>query len=291
MLTPTGTLVGSPGEAGVFTFKVKAADAHPAGARTAEKAFSWTIGPISSEALAVKCLMKKDSSALQREKLQDDTFAIDGKLDEPFWKLDQAIGIAVSGKPAQKASFGVLWTAEPSTAKQSRKKTGSASGKELLLGVKVFDGPKGKSAKDGIHLHIDARHDGTKIYSADDTHLFIPRAGTQGSSGALSLCGKPTWWMKAAVTEIEGGYSVEISLTPNYFEGDGNWVTFGEKGVYGFDIGVEEGDSKESARQVWHGDAGNDTDTSRFGTIVLVDKPAASPTGAAKKFTRAASGK
>ena len=60
MLSPAGTLVGSPGEAGEFTFKIMARDSHPAGPRTAEKPFTWTIGPACPDSLPVKYVINFD---------------------------------------------------------------------------------------------------------------------------------------------------------------------------------------------------------------------------------------
>jgi hypothetical protein len=47
-------------------------------------------------------------------------------------------------------------------------------------------------------------------------------------------------------------------------------VKLGAKGVYGFDVAVDEGDDKEVSRQVWRGDANDAEATSHFGTLVLV---------------------
>ena len=75
--------------------------------------------------------------------------------------------------------------------------------------------------------------------------------------------------------EIEGGYTVEISLGgDNYFGGEGNWLRFGPKGVYGLDVAVDEGDDTGISQQVWRGDANDAEDTSHFGTVVLTAQPA-----------------
>ena len=85
---------------------------------------------------------------------------------------------------------------------------------------------------------------------------------------------KAPWFTKAAVSEIEGGYVVEVSLgTPN-FTGDGQWLTFCAGSVYGLDIAVDEGVEGAVSRQVWRGDAKDAEDTSHFGTFVLTGQPA-----------------
>jgi hypothetical protein len=264
-LSPDGILVGSPGEEGEFTFTVIARDAFPGGPRSTEKPLTWKIGPATSGTLLVK-------SVVVTGKPDDKTVVIDGKPDEPFWKLDQVIAKKVKGTPTKKASFGVVWTHLPRNP--TRKE--SPEGRDLLLAVKVLDGPKGKTPKDGIHIFMDGNHNQSVIYSGDDTHFFIPRNHKGG--WAQSLRGKVNWFSNARVQELDGGYTVEISLAGyNYFSGEGNWLKYGAKGVYGFDMAVDEGDDKELSQQVWRGDANDAEDTSHFGTLVLVEEPAVVP--------------
>jgi len=254
MLSPAGILIGSPGEQGQFAFKVKVEDSNPAGPHSAERAFTWTIGPATPEALLVASVGSQDVT-------------VDGKLEEAFWKLDQSIARKTAGTPAKSATFGAVWVKE-----QRKPGVGSA----LLLAVKVLDGPKGKTPRDGVHVFIDGRHNREVIYNADDTHFYCPRA-IRGE-WATSIKGKPNWFTKVKVSEFEGAYTMEIHLSSNYFVGEGSWLPFGRKGVYGFDIAVDEGD-KEVSQQVWRGTEKDAEDTSGFGTIVLTDE-AATPAGA-----------
>jgi hypothetical protein len=257
-LSPAGVLVGSPGEQGRFAFKIKIEDTFPSGARSAEESFTWMIGPASPGALLVKSLVVSS-------KTDDKIIVVDGKLDEPFWKLDQTIARKVKGAPTKQASFGVVWTHESRAGVKQ-------FGRDLVLAVKVLDGPKGKTPKDGIHIFIDGNHNQSVSYSGDDTHFFVPR--NHKGDWAQSLRGKVNWFTNAKVQEVERGYTMEISLGATYFTGEGNWLSFGAKGVYGFDVAVDEGDDKEISQQVWRGDANESEDTSHFGTIVLMDEPA-----------------
>jgi hypothetical protein len=262
MLSPAGMLVGSPGEQGEFTFKIKAEDAFPGGPRSAEKAFTWTIGPASPAALLV-------NRVTVTGKPDDKTIVIDGKPDEPFWKLDQAIAKKVKGTPSKRAFFGAVWTYQPRGDLK-------LIGRHLVLAFKVLDGPQGKNPKDGIHIFLDGNHNRSVVYSGDDTHFFVPRDHKGG--WAQSLRGKVNWFTDARVQEIEGGYTMEISLGGgDYLSGEGNWLPFGAQGVYGFDVAVDEGDDKEISQQVWRGDANDAEDTSHFGTIVLSARPALPP--------------
>jgi hypothetical protein len=260
-LSPDGILVGSPGEEGDFTFAVKAQDAFPGGPRTAERTLTWKIGPASPETLLVK-------SVTVTGKPDDKTVVIDGKPDESFWKLDQPIAKKVQGTPTKKACFGAIWTHLPRNP--TRKE--APEGRDLVLAVKVLDGPQGKTPRDGIHIFLDGNHNRSVIYSGDDTHFFIPRNHKGG--WAQSLRGKVNWFSDARVQEMDGGYTMEIRLGGyNYFSGEGNWLKFGAQGVYGFDVAVDEGDDKEFSQQVWRGDANDVEDTSHFGTLVPVDEP------------------
>jgi hypothetical protein len=69
MLSPAGIVIGTPGVAGDYTFKIKVSDSHPAGARSAEREFKWKIGPASPDALPVKYVYMNwnDYDACKRE--------------------------------------------------------------------------------------------------------------------------------------------------------------------------------------------------------------------------------
>ena len=287
MLSPAGILVGTPGEDGVFTFKIKAEDSHPSGPRVAEKEFKWMIGPARPDSLLVKFAIRKDERkaiGIDISKVQDDKrIKIDGILDEPFWILDQAIQKRVAGTPEKKAFFSAVWLADCHSygprpgwyeIAESKGRKCYLEGTELLLAIKVLDGPKGKTPKDGIHLFLDGRHDGKFIYGADDLHFFIPRGWKKNGEWMTMVRGiKPPWFTKAAVSEIEGGYTVEISLGRQNLTGNGQWLSFGPGSVYGLDVAIDEGDAESVSQQVWRGDANNAEDTSHFGTIVLTGQP------------------
>ncbi len=120
MLSPAGLLVGTPGEQGEFTFTIAVADNHPAGPRTAERQFRWKIGPAKPETLPVKFVITQGYDLSQitlprdedRKPLAlDSVLRIDGKLTEPFWKLDQPLEKKVQGTPTKTAALAAVWTA------------------------------------------------------------------------------------------------------------------------------------------------------------------------------------
>ncbi|MGD0092078.1 MAG: putative Ig domain-containing protein [Planctomycetota bacterium] len=288
LLASAGMLNGTPGEEGEFTFTIKAEDSHPAGPRTAEKELRWKIGPALPDSLQVKYVIKHDQRIENWRKIpEDNVVKIDGKLDEPFWNLDQAIEKKVQGTPVKKASFSAVWTAycqgngpKPNEFVLGTEKgrTWALGGEDLVIAIKVLDGPKGKTVKDGVHIYVDGRHDRKLIYGADDIHFFVPRSSKIPNGWAPIVRGvKPPWFSKVAVAEIAGGYTVEVSLGSPNLIGDGQWLTVGARSVYGLDIAVDEGDDKEISQQVWRGDANDAEDTSHFGTIVLTAQPAMAP--------------
>ena len=251
-LTPAGILLGTPGEAGEFAFTIRVTDAHPAGGRAAKKALTWSIGSASAQSLLVKSIKPAPGAK------SSDLVKVDGKLDEPFWNLDQPISKKVQGTPRKQASFGAVWLDE-----------GKGKGQALYVAVKVMDGPAGKSPRDAIHIYLDGGHNHELIYNADDLHVIIPRKGKPEFVRSHT----PWWFMESAVTELADGYVVEIKLGSAYFLGKGIAIPFGRNGVYGFDIAVDEGDG-QIGRQTWRGNEKNDEDTSAFGTIVLSDTAA-----------------
>lgn len=293
MLSPVGLLYGTPGEAGTFTFTIKTEDSYPTGARASEKAFTWTIGPASPDSLLAKYVIKHDVRTEESKKIPEaSNINIDGKLTEPFWNLDQPIAKKVLGTPTKTATFAAVWTAtcysygpRPgwSAITDPQGKVSYLEGNDLVLAIKVLDGAKGKTAKDGVHIFLNGRHDHKLIYGADDVHIYIsrkdyPNSGI-GHAGWVNIVKglKYLWFSKVAVNEIDGGYVVEVSLGSPFLTGDGQWLPFGARGVYGLDIAVDEGDDAGVSQQVWRGDANNAEDTSHFGTIILTLQPAVAP--------------
>ena len=248
----SGMLDGTPGEAGEFSFTVRATDSHPAGSRTAERAIKVTVGPAAPDTLLVR---KVPAKAVTE----------DAAITEPFWNFDQSVAAKMDGQPIKKAAFSVVWEEEIDPKRANK----PPAGRGLWLVVKVMDGPAGQSKKDGVHVYVDGRHNREVIYNADDMHFFIPRHQRQGAWAPVVRGMRANWFTKAFVQEFAGGYCVKVFLSgSHYFGGEGNWLPFGPKGVYGFDVAVEE----EAGRQVWRGNGKIDEDTSHFGSIVLSDE-------------------
>ena len=67
-----------------------------------------------------------------------------------------------------------------------------------------------------MHLYIDGRHNREVIYNADDTHVFLLREEHK-PYGPIKrhVRGRPDWFIEGRVTEIEGGYVMEIRIWRN----------------------------------------------------------------------------
>jgi hypothetical protein len=251
----SGMLHGTPGEAGEFAFTVRVQDEHPQGARTAERAVTLSVGPADVRTLAVRSV---PSGAVN---------TASNLLTESFWKFDQPVPQSAGGQPASRATFGLVWEkAKP------RRNTDPPTAARLWLAVRVLDGPAGRSAKDGVHIYIDGNHDKQVIYNEDDSHFFLPRAHKGGWLQVVRSV-TPNWGTGGWVREIPGGYEALVQLNAGYFHGRGNWLPFGPKTVYGFDLIVDDA----TGRRAWHGTKKNDEDTSLFGSILLVNEPAVTP--------------
>jgi hypothetical protein len=248
-LTRSGVLLGTPGEAGEFGFAARVTDSHPGGGRLATRQFAWVIGPPSPQAMLVKAV-KRPARGKTPQQLK-----VDGRLDEPYWSLDQPIARKVVGSPTAKAAFGAFWLDR-----------GKGRGEALYVAVNVTHGPAGKTPKDAVHFFLDGRHNREVIYSADDLHVVIPRRGRP----VFVRSHTPWWFMETRVREVADGYVVEAKIGSAYFQGKGIAIPFGARGVYGLDIAVEEGDQAVN-RQAWRGNERMDQDTSSFGTIVLTE--------------------
>jgi hypothetical protein len=251
-LTGNGFLLGTPGESGEFRFTVRVTDSHPAGGRSSTRPFAWSIGAASPQALLVKAARAPAGGKPGQD------ITIDGKLEEPFWKLDQPIERKIAGSPTSKATFGAFWL-----------DGGKGRAEALYVGVKVVDGPGGRTPGDAVHLYLDARHNREVVYNADDMHVVVHRDGKVEFIRSHT----PWWFLQAAVAQTADGYTVEMKIGSAYFLGKGVAIPFGSKSVYGLDIAVDEG-GKQTSRQTWRSAQKVDEDTSAFGSIVLIDAPA-----------------
>ena len=250
-LSSAGILVGTPGEAGKFDFTVRLRDSHPDKPGSVTQKLSWIIENPSPDTMKIKpvILGRKD------KKFSLAKLAAPG--DESYWKMKQEIKRKTGGRPQSTAAFNAFWV-------------GSSKGKgsSLCVIVKVTQGPGGKTARDAVHIYLDARHNKEKMYNADDMHVVISRAG--GTNFKRSLT--PPWFMGSKVIETKDGYYVIANIGKAFFQGKGISVPFGPGAVYGFDIAVVEGE-KSTSRLTWRGDSDIDEDTSSFGSIWLLDAP------------------
>ena len=235
-LQADGTLVGLPAQEGSFSLKVEATDADLSDPETATATVSLTVGPAKRDVLAVKEL--------------EGRITVDGKLDEPFWKLDKKVAKPVGGASNNQAVFDVAW---------------NRGG--LYVAVQVTDAALKRDSKepwndDSVEIFIDALGNREKQYNADDRRIVI------GADGRAEVVGR-RHGVRRAVQKTPDGYIVEMSIS---------WWDLRVKPygtVIGFDVAVNDDDDggDRDSRLLWQGTENNETDPSGFGTLILELKP------------------
>ena len=295
MLTPGGAWWERPAKRGSSPSRSRRPTAIPSVRVSTEKTFTWKIGPAHPDSLLVKYSrqpMDKRLPGWYTPVPEDQILNVNGKLDEPYWKTlpFQPIAKAAQGSPTAHAEFAAVWLASlkglwsgvsrwdyrlPTVPGINNGGNYGLKGTGLVLAFKVHDGLKGKMPKDGVHIYLDCKHDGKVIYGAHNMHFFIPRSAKPGWQGGMKVIRglKPPWFIKVAVAEVEGGYTVEAFMDTHNFTGDGQWLYMLPRSVYGLNVSVDEGEEGKVSQQVWRGDANNAEDTSHFGTIILTSQP------------------
>jgi hypothetical protein len=119
MLSALRVELSQPASIADRIFRREVYGAHPSG-RSAT--------PASQQAMLVKAVTRPPGGKIT------DLLKVNGKLDEPFWDLDQPIARKVAGSPTKKASFGAFWV-----------DAGKGKADSLYVAVKVTDGPAGKT--------------------------------------------------------------------------------------------------------------------------------------------------
>ena len=215
MLSPAGMLVGSPGEEGRVHLQDHGPRTVIRPARVLRKSrLRGRSDRHRPDSLPVKYVIDDGQGGVEKTERK-----IDGKLDEPFWNLDQRDREEGPRERRRRGLFSAVWTANYHRYGGDRPgwyQLGELQGYNVFAAMRPgsgrqgSDGPKGKTPKDGIHIFIDGNHNKSLIYSGDDSHFFIPRNHKGG--WAQSLRGKVNWFTDARVQEIEGGYTMEIRL-------------------------------------------------------------------------------
>jgi hypothetical protein len=233
-----GRLVGTAGQPGTHRLKVVVSDSDPDTPEVHMVEFKQVIGPPKPHVLVVK--------AFDYSKIKP---VIDGRLDEPFWQLDQPIRKVVKGEDYDnKAVFGARWRPY-----------------RLHLAVKVMDddiqtGDKDPEKNDSVEIFIDSLDNREKEYNVDD-HRFIIDANGKIKKFGIS---KQT---KVKTSRINGGFVVEIMLVAHDMSGRAFKSPWS---IIGLDIAVNDVDENEETSQaVWRGNADNATVPDSFGTVVF----------------------
>ena len=232
ILNEIGMLHGTPGEAGEFAFTVRVQDEHPQGVRTAEQPMTLKVGPADARTLAVRSV---PTGAVKTE---------GGILTESFWEFDQPLAQPAGGSRSAARRSG--WCGRrPSPGATPTRRPPPGSGWRCASG---WPRRKIRQGRDP-HLHRWQPRQGGHLQRR--RLAFLPAAHHKGGWLQAVQSVSPNWGTGGWVREIEGGYEAMVQLNASYFHGRGNWLPFGTKTVYGFDLIVDDA----TGRQSWHGSA------------------------------------
>lgn len=233
-----GRLVGTAGKPGKYRLKVVVQDGDSQKPEKDVMEFTQVINPPKPDVLVVKMFDHKKIP-----------MTMDGKLDEPIWRLDQSIEKVVKGKDYDnKAVFGARWRSY-----------------RFYLAVRVMDddiqtGDEDPEKNDSVEIFIDTLNNREKQYNADDHRYVIDAGGKVKKFGVAKQTQTKT-------TRIDGGYIVEFEFSGHDAAGMAikkAWSTMG------LDVAVNDVDQdEETSRSVWKGNADNATVPDSFGTVVF----------------------
>lgn len=237
-LTINGELVGTPAKFGEFPFSIEVVDADFGAPDRATAQLTLKVGEAAKDVLIVRSIAPK-------------SVTVDGKLDEPFWKLDQPIAKLVEGNHATvSATFDVV-----------------TDGDNLYVAIQVKDPQLAENSLelwngDSVEVYLDTLNSRETVYNFNHRRLVC------GPSGKKPYIIGEKFGIKFATQKTAEGYTVELSAH-NY----GLGVRLRERAL-GFDITVNDSTNGKTrtSRLVWRGTKDNDTDPSHFGTIVLEGK-------------------
>jgi len=178
------------------------------------------------------------------------TPTIDGDINETFWTLDKTIAKTASGIPNNSETFGMLW-----------------DDTYLYVAIKVLDASiitsnASNYNNDAIELYLDMNLNGGSYDSFDRQWVYVVNATNIWEQQNRNT------GIKFASKLITGGYTVEFAIP---------WSNLGIKpslaNLYGFDIGIDDADSKTSGSRdnqvMWMGDGNDYTDLSKVGNLQL----------------------
>lgn len=234
-LTYDGIVSGTPAEQGVYKVIMLAEDSDPTEPDTGEREFIFDVGAAGPDVYFVQPAPENPT--------------LDGKLDEPFWKLDRAVKKPVIGKPSCTATFAVVWGA------------GNLSVAIKVQDDKVVTDSENPWDDDSVEVFVDFFNNREKEYNADDQRMVVK------ADGRISLSGQPEDGFHVATSRTEDGYIVEMTFR-SHGRNRANRAC-------GFDVAVNDDDDggERDGQVVWQGTADNAKDTTDFGTIMLEPEP------------------
>jgi hypothetical protein len=252
MLHPDGTLFGSPGQEGEFTFDLKVTDADTSTPETATQTFNLKVTPPGSGVFRVRVLPKETARPV-----------VDGVLDEPFWNPKEPIAKKVVGENTNiQAFFDIV----------------RHGGGDIFVAVKVIDPDRHVKLDkltdgDSVVAFLDVLNNREKIYNFDDRVVGI--APTKDWYNAICVSPTGNFGHQGKITETADGYTAEFWFNFWALGFDASNLP----GVMGFDLAINDDDDGggRDSEIVWQGTADNFTQPDKFGTIIIEADPKPQP--------------
>ena len=141
------------------------------------------------------------------------------------------------------------------------------------IAVRILKGSVNDIPMESLHIYVDPVHNRELIYNEDDIHVMLEVEEEPGSKYIRAEAIQAYQSRPRAVRYLneDGSWSVITTVAArNEFSAAGVHTKMGPNITYGFDLGVGSSDDPEK-RFYWQGNAQNDTDTSHFGSILLVE--------------------
>lgn len=233
---PDGTLSGAPGREGKYEVTLATTDTDLWEPDTDTRTLILRVGPPREDLLKVRQVKKG-------------TISVDGKIDEPCWRLDQKLAKPDEGADHydNDTSFDVVWDEN-----------------SLYVAVKVLDTDMTFdrwSPLDGdcVTVYLDGRCNRGKAYDFDDRRILA----TVGSRPAEK---RGPFRTSTFAVALDGGYSLEVAIP---FRSLGVRSPF-DGLVLGFDLECRDRDRADVGRAFWHGSAQNDRSPAEFGAAIMV---------------------
>ena len=256
-LADSGLLKGTPGQPGAHTFTLAVTDKHPAGPRTAQRSFTMNVQAIPDDALKawpvpweVDRRQPFESHDLSELSYEDSIFDAEGN-------------------EIARVAFG--WKRDPRY--DPSEETRQAAAEQFIIAVQVLEPSVDGIPLEAVHIYFDSSHNRELIYNEDDAHYMMKRGYNADNHRAFEIQGyRGNRTVRGFTrTQDDGTWQMLLGMGHKVLRGTGVHTKPDPFITYGFDVAVGSIDDPEK-RFYLRGDSRNDTDTSAFGSLIILEQ-------------------